>query len=774
MPAVTRLVLLVLLALLAALVSGAAARAAAPVASPLRPPGAKAADSKSEKGQPARTPSPKGQEAKPQEPAPTDPQAAIDGKPKSKAGRPRQQIPLVGGPVGPDDFALRYYASLKQTARVNAELARLHTLYPNYEPPQDLYEAPASNAIDEEPFWALYAADKIDELKAAIDAKEREIPGWKPSADLAVKLRRKELRLKISALWKADKILDLVDFLKGEDTSDLQDDVDILWTIAEAHARAKQNEDAVNMFKRILTSSKDPQIRVATIQKALGSLRMADVETLLAAVPGASQGTNEFAQIAIDIARARIAAFLHDERTEEMPPADMAKFEAYARNSKDANQIGLVAWYDYKRRDFNAALEWFKLAIQYDGDAMIAHGLAHSLRALNMKREAEEVAYAWREPLANNMILFLDLLETDLTREIPPYIEADRLARYAKAAMEASSGEGAQALAWYAYNSCQWDAALFWFERAVAWFPKDATVYGYALTLKRVKKDKGLYELANRYDGLFAKVIEILFPDGYYHPPTPCDQKGADKLHGPGVRTAAFVAPGPAMIPGAAPNYATQEINYAAQKNASYPVDMQPGQEEKRVQAMLKAIKGKFPAPVGMENPLRFRGIPIPSLLAQRAPATAFPAAAEGPLRREPATQAAPLVARRVPGVGAMPYEKYGFSLLPGWNGQETASWPPYSQQIAPAGTQWADQEADPAKAGLAVFDARNPANARGLPPGGLPAATYGQQPVAGYGQQPPSRSFGAGSAGNYLGGYAPAAPPRAPAYGQYPPPMSR
>lgn len=770
MPAMTRLILVAILAALAA----GGARAAAPLPSP-RPASAKAPDPKAANAPPGKAQKPRAQEAKPQDIDSADPQSAIDGKPKSKATRQRQSIPIVGGPVGPDDFALRYYASLKQTARVNAELARLHTLYPGYEPPQDLYEAPASNAIDEEPFWALFAADRIDDLKAAIDAKEREIPGWKPSADLASKLRRKELRLKISAFWKADKILDLVDFLKKEDTSELQDDVDVLWTIAEAYARARQNEDAVNMFKRILTTTKDPNIRVATIQKALGSLRMAEVETLLAAVPGASQATGEFAPLAIDITRARIAAFLHDERTEEVPPADMAKFESYARNSKDANQIGLVAWYDYKRRDFNAALEWFKLAIQYDGDAMIAHGLAHSLRALNMKREAEEVAYAWHEPLANNAILYLDLLESELTREIPPYIEADRLARYAKVTMETSSGEGAQALGWYAYNSCQWDVAKFWFERAVAWFPKDATVYGLAMSSKRVKDEKGLYTQANRYDGLFAKVIEILFPDGYYHPPSPCDQKGSEKLHGPGVKNAAFIAPGPALIPNAPPNYAPLDMNYAAQKNASYPTDMQPGQEEKRVQAMLKAIKGKFPAQVDMANPLRFRAMPIPSLLAQRAPAMGFPAAVEGMYRKDPATAPAPLVARRVPGVGPMPYEKYGFSLLPGWNGQETASWPPYSQQIAPAGTMWADQEADPAKSGLALFDSRSPSNARGLAPGGQGAATYGQQPVAGYGQQPPSRSFGASPAGNYLGGYSPpATPPRAPAYGQYPPPMSR
>lgn len=711
-------------------------------------------------------------------PASAGPKAAAPApKASAKEARPARAapppIPLIGGPVGPDDHALRYYASLKQMARVNAELTRLRRLYPSYEPPADLYETPAAGGVDEEPLWALYSADRIDELKAAIAAKQRETPGWKPSADLAKKLRRKELRLKIGSFWKAEKFLDLVDYIKGEnlDVNDLSEDVDVLWTIAEAYARAKQNDDAVNMFKRVLTTSKDPHIRVATIQKALGSLRMSDVETLLAAAPGAAEGANEFGEIAIDITRARIAAFLHDERAEEVPAADVQKFEAYARESRDANQLGLVAWYDYKRRDFASALDWFKLAIQNDGDAMIAHGLAHSLRAQGMLREAEEVAFAWREPLANNIILFLDLLETDLTREIPPYIEADRLARYARATMEAASGEGAQALAWYAYNSCQFDVALFWFERAVAWFPKDATVYGYALTLRRLKKDKGLYELANRYDGLFAKVVEILFPDNYYHPPTPCDRKGAEKLHGPALRAAAYVAPGPAMIPGALPNYDPQASAYAAQKNATTPIDAQTPPEI-LFQRVMKTIKGKFPVVVAPENPLRFRPLPMASAANARAPAQGVPPAADGPLRRDPATQPPPLVARRVPGVGPMPYESYGFSLLAGWNGVETATWPPYSQQIAPAGTQWASQDADPAKAALAVFDARNPANARGLPPG---AAAFGQQPGAAYGR-PPDVYAAPGPRGAGVGSPPPtpaATRPNA-AYGQYPQPVSR
>jgi hypothetical protein len=43
----------------------------------------------------------------------------------------------------------------------------------------------------------------------------------------------------------------------------------------------------------------------------------------------------------------------------------------------------------------------------------------------------------------NNLILFIDILERDLTLEFPPY-RARRLARYA-VTMDVASGEGAQA-----------------------------------------------------------------------------------------------------------------------------------------------------------------------------------------------------------------------------------------------------------------------------------------------------------------------------------------
>ena len=493
----------------------------------------------------------------------------------------------------PDDLALRYYAALDQRARVRAEFSRLRRLYPNFEPPSDLY-GPRRGDVDEGGLWELFAADKLDELRETIAARRKDMPGWRPSEDLMRKLEQKEQRNTIFAFWREGRWLDIASFARDSRFFVANADVEAQWTIAEAFARTGQLSEAVEVYKSIFASNEDEQIRLATMQKAMATLHMSDVEALLAEARKSSKGPDdEFAAVAVDITRARIVAVLRDERKDDISEQELQRFESFASLTRAPQQLGLVAWLRYKRRDFHAALESFKAAIENGGDAMVAHGLAHTLRALDLRREAEEVSYAWRAPLVNNAILFLDLLERDLSQETPPYVEPARLARYAAVTIESASGEGAQGLGWYAYNSCQFDVARFWFERAVAWFPKEATVYGYVLTLKRLRKDKEALELINRYDGLFPKLVELLFPDDYYHPPFPCDSRVAAKAHGPAVRMAGYVVPGPA---GPALAAERDRLRIEADKKEATTLDAaKMAAQAQRRERVLKAVRGKFP-----------------------------------------------------------------------------------------------------------------------------------------------------------------------------------
>ncbi|MCW2272717.1 hypothetical protein GJ654_01325 [Rhodoblastus acidophilus] len=597
-----------------------------------------------------------------------------------------------------DESALRYYASTGQAERAQAEIRRLRALYPAWTPPENLSEKTSAGGADEDDLWDLFAANKLTELQAAIMARRAAEPGWEPSADLRAKLRVKLFRARVLGMAHDGRYADIVRELKSGGMRIEGADVETLWAVADAWRATRQNAQALDIYKAILKDTSEPGPRLATVQKAIGGLRMDEAEQLIAL---AKKG--ELEPIAMDIARARIAAFLHDERKEEVEAADLKLFAEYAKGEKglkDANQPGLLGWYHYKLKSYQDALDWFKLSLEHGGDAMVAHGLAHSLRYLGMKREAEEVAYAWREPLVNNSILFIDILERDLTRPIPPYVEPERLARYGEVTLQTASGEGAQALAWYAYNSCQYDAALQWFTRAVAWHPKEPTVYGLALTLGRLKQDKEATVWINRYDGLFPLAVEIIFPVTV-KPPTPCDQR-LDQVaaYRPGLPGASG-APAPY---GGDPRAVSDPTGRYAWGRVS-----PPGLTAPMGAPGVPKLARAFPIAVAAENPLRFAPAGQGMLL--------------GPGGRPPGGFAQdrwqtgfPLVARRVPGVGAMPYERYGYALLPGYNGVQTYSSPKASDQLAPAGTLWSKEPPDDASSDnppAARADPRPPVDTR-------------------------------------------------------------
>lgn len=563
-------------------------------------------------------------------------------------------VPVVALPAvaaeRPDETALRYYAAQGRPDRTAAEAGRLARRYPGWTPPADLWTA-APGAEDEDGFWDLLKAGRLDVLRKALADRARTEPGWTPSGALAGALARREVRDEVRALAKAGRWTDLTTLFDRRRPEIEGGEAEAAWTIAEALARTDRAPEAIALFGLALASpGTGADERRAGLLRALPLLPMAEIDRLAAGIPA-----DALAPIRIDLIRARISAVLHDEAGQAVAPEDLAAFQAYAEAAPEADQAGLVAWYAFKRSDLPEALAWFKRAIARGGDAVVAHGLAHTLLRLGLRREAEDVAYAWREPLVNNALLFIDILERDLTKAEPPAIEPERLRRYAEVTAATASGEGAQALAWYAYNTCQFDAALPWFRRAVAWFPKEATVYGYALALQRAGQQRAFIEVVNRYDGLFPRVVGLLFNRS--DRTSPCDAAPA--------RPAEAAARGP-------------YLDLAPEPRGRVP---RPDALEAAAPPLVR--RSDFPLAVAMENDLRAApaGSPLASLAAP-------PARVSG---RGPTT------ARRVPGVGPMPYERYGFALLPAWTGETGPSAVSAAERPAPRGTLWSAMQAVPA-----------------------------------------------------------------------------
>lgn len=537
----------------------------------------------------------------------------------------------AGGAEIIDESALRFYAAQRQGERVQAEIARLRRRYPNWTVPADL-DTLKPSPPEEAPMWDLFTAGRFDELRTAIAVRQAADPGWQPSEDLARKLNRGTLRSAARAAVRDGAWDDIIARVKASQEPVENLDIDIAWTLAEAHARKGDLAQASAVYRLLLDGQTDSALRLATVQKAMAAMPIASVEPLLAIGRRGTDGTDEFRAIRSDVTRARMVAALRGEQAGRIEPADLTAVGDEARRLGNPSQIALLGWYAYHRRQFREALEWFKLAQGRGGDAAAATGLALSLREMGQTREAEDVVFAWRAASVTNLALYVDMIERSLADGSGAAVEPERLDRFAKVVLATGSGEGAQALGWYAYNACQFEAAADWFQRAVSWKPREAAVLGYALSLSRQKRTREYLEVVNRYDGLFPKVVGLVFaePDPTSRDTGPC---------GPAPAAPQPVAAAPARVKVPKPAMA-----------AAAPVRPLP------------VLRGEFPIAVGAENPLR---------LGEGGAAPARPR--EGEYLRE-ARATPPLVARRVVGVGPMPYERYGFTLLPGWNGTDRAS----------------------------------------------------------------------------------------------------
>ena len=551
-----------------------------------------------------------------------------------------------------DEVALRYYASQKQTARVEAEIRRLRKLHPDWQPPSDLWTMKATSSDDRQ-LWDLFAAGKLDELHAAIAARRAKDSAWRPSSDLELKLRRKELRPLILAQARAKRWNELIGIADKWRSDVASDDPEALWLVAEAYARADHASEALQVLDVAMKSSTRAGDRIATVQRALGlPLPMAGVEQLLALGKVDATGRGEFDAIVIDITRARISAALRDTPGKDFSAADYTKFQDFVLSTGDAGQHALLGWYALKQSRANDALDFFKSAIAQGGDATVAQGLVMTLIKLGRLRDAEEVAYAWRAPSRANTMLFLDVMADQLAQRMP--MDGKRLTRYADVTLQATSGEGAEALGWYAYETCQTEAAAEWFKRAAAWLPRETAVLGYALAVQRLHRTQEFVQIINRYDGLFPSVVALMFPDG--------SGVKADKCQ-----------PAAASLPQAA---ATQA------RKAAFSAVPSPSQLRSGGQGLSAVDRGEFPVAVAAENP--FRSMSTDQSLAARSAATIWRA---DPM--QPVTDA-----RRVAGVGPMPYERLGRTLLPGLGGLQQPSASPGSALQAPQGTLWAAEQA--------------------------------------------------------------------------------
>ena len=402
-----------------------------------------------------------------QAPAATSPVTTEMEAPDQAAG----QMDTSVEPAEPrvDETALRYFARQGDTKRVQAELERLRSLYPDWEPPTDLLSDDYVPDPDIIRMWELFSQGDYAGARAAIATKQQSDPTFQPSADLLQSLDTAEAGQRLLNASDAKQYQTVISI--AANTPDLLtcETVDNLWRLAEAFARTDATTRAIDAYSYVLTNCTDEGERYATMQKAIELLDRDELRPLFALEKTSADGAGEFAPLLLDLARRSVAAALEEDSDVTPRAADVEQLEKSAQATGNADDLRLLGWYSLSRNQPNDAREWFEAAIEADPSAASTQGLGTTLLALRDNEAAEELLADYRDENDELEELYLDAAAALLASEPRVDLDGDVLGRIVDAVMSARNANTAQELGWYAYEFQQPQTAVEWFNLALRW-----------------------------------------------------------------------------------------------------------------------------------------------------------------------------------------------------------------------------------------------------------------------------------------------------------------
>jgi cellulose synthase operon protein C len=412
-----------------------------------------------------------------------------------------------------DESALRYFASQGDTRRVNAEIARLRALYPNWTPPSDLSQLSSGTPVPVDPLidrlWNLYKEDRIAEVRAAVAERQSSDPNWKPPQELTTALESTEARRRLINASDSGQWRTVLSVATDNPTLLTCVNVDVLWRVAEAFAKTEQANRTRDVYTYLLTNCANPGERLATLQKALSLLPDNQVADLLQFERKTGDEPDNFESIREELARRRVERASNDG-TMTASADDLAVVERLVRNSNEPGPVMILGWYNYHHGNPARALEMFKVALDRNGGNKAAEGYTMSLRALERLPEAEAFGYDWRDKAPENMKVYLDVATALLTQDPPPRLEPRIVSRIVPVVTSQRFPDGAQALGWYSYNTSQFATAREWFRQALAWRADDEpSAYGLALSTQRLNDRAGFSAVVSQWRNRSERIADL-------------------------------------------------------------------------------------------------------------------------------------------------------------------------------------------------------------------------------------------------------------------------
>ncbi|MDX0424195.1 hypothetical protein [Sinorhizobium medicae] len=416
------------------------------------------------------------------------------------------QLSQAHGPAAPestqdpppprvDESALRYFASKGDTARLEAEIARLRALYPNWTPPQDPLAVPQNSDAQLETMWRLYSEGRYAEVRRAIAERQSTDPDWQVSTDLLERLNVAEARARLVNASDLKQYETVIQVGAGTPSLLTCSDNDVLWRVAEAFAETKRPNRARDAYLYILKNCDNEPERLATVQKAASNLSYSSMQDLLSYERTNSAGALEFESIRDDLARRFVAAGDEDV-TLEADPKYLQRVERLAETEGSAADALLLGWYQLRRKNMSEAERWFRLARDKQDSAPASQGLALVLIERKAPEEAEKVLYPWRDASSDARATYFAATANLLAIDPPVALSADVLQRIAQETMKSRDAATAQQFGWYARLLGQPATAVQWFSTTLGWKPDDEpSAYGLAISHKELGDRAGVAEI---------------------------------------------------------------------------------------------------------------------------------------------------------------------------------------------------------------------------------------------------------------------------------------
>jgi hypothetical protein len=414
-------------------------------------------------------------------PAPSD-QSTSNETPSAPVSETTQSSSSAKpGAPAVDETALRYFARLGDTRRLSAEIARLHSLYADWTPPEDPLKGPTVADPQLDHLWSLYAQGQFAQARAAMAERQSADPKWLPPKDLTDQLDLADARSRLVNASNAKQYETVIQIASSTPNLRTCGDIDVLWRTAEAFAATDRKNRAADAYRYILTNCTDKKERAATMQKAAVVLPRSDLDALLALARTSLDG-DDLQTLHEYVARGAVA------ETGSQPNAkanadDIALLEKAAEQGSTSLDPLLLGWYWLRHGDATKAQHWFQTSYERENAAESAEGLALALIQLKKPSEAEAALAQWRDANGAAGKTYLSTAAGLLSQQPPPTIAPDVLTRIVDAVVKRRDTATAQLIGWYSHALKQDDTAARWFAAALAWKPDDEpSAYGLAVT----------------------------------------------------------------------------------------------------------------------------------------------------------------------------------------------------------------------------------------------------------------------------------------------------